>query len=78
MVVGLFASNDRITAPYVAPELGLSERMARNLLKGWVDDGWLEVADSSRRGRAYSLSAVYRQYIGSLSASTQKSKNNKA
>ena len=63
VVLGLFASNDRITAPQVASELGLSERMARNLLKGWVDDGWLEVADSSRRGRAYSLSAVYRHRL---------------
>jgi hypothetical protein len=52
--------------------LGLSERMVRNLLKGWVNDGWLEVADPSRRGRAYSLSAVYRQYIGSLSATTER------
>ena len=52
--------------------LGLSERMARNLLKDWVDDGWLEVADPSRRGRAYSLSAVYRQFIGSLSATTER------
>ena len=78
VVLGLFAGKDPITAPQVASELGLSERMARNLLKGWVDDGWLEVADSSRRARAYSLSAIYRQYIGSLSASTQKSKNNEA
>jgi DNA-binding transcriptional regulator PaaX len=52
----------------VAKELGLSERMDRNLLKGWVGDGWLEVTNPSRRARAYSLSAKYRQYIGSLSA----------
>ena len=75
-MLGLFAGKDRITAPEVASELGLSERMARNLLKGWVDDGWLEMADSSRRGRAYSLSAFYRQYIGSSSATAQRSKNN--
>jgi hypothetical protein len=76
VVLGLFAGKDRITAPQVASELELSERMARNLLKGWVDDGWLEMADSSRRGRAYLLSAVYRQYIGSSSATAQRSKNN--
>ena len=76
MVVGLFASNDRITAPYVAPELGLSERMARNLLGTWVEDGWLEVANPSRRARAYSLKALYRQYIGSLSAMPQGGEKN--
>lgn len=48
--------------------LGLSERMARNLLGIWVKEGWLEIANPSRRARAYSLSAKYRQYIGSLSA----------
>jgi len=52
----------------VAAERRLSERMARNLLKDWVKDGWLEVANPSRRARSYSLSAKYRQYIGSLSA----------
>ena len=65
---GLFAGKETITAPNVAKELGLSERMARNLLTGWVEDGWLEVANPSRRARAYSLSAKYRQYIGSSSA----------
>ena len=74
-VLDLFAGKDRITATEVAAELGLSERTARNLLKGWTADGWLEVADPSRRGRAYSLSAVYRQYIGRSSATAQRIKN---
>lgn len=68
VVLGLFAGKETITAPQVASELGLSERMARNLLKDWVEDGWLEVTNPSRRARSYSLSAKYRQYIGSLSA----------
>ena len=68
VVLGLFAGKETITAPQVAAELGLSERMARNLLGVWVKEGWLEIADPSRRARAYSLSAKYRQYIGSLSA----------
>jgi len=37
--------------------------LAQNLLKQW-----LEIADSSRWARNYILSAIYRQYIGSLSA----------
>ena len=59
---------DRITTADVAGALGLSDRMARVLLGRWVEDGWLEVADPSRRARAYVLSASYRQFIGSLSA----------
>jgi len=71
VVLGLFAKKEIITAPEAAEELGLSERMARNLLKTWVEDGWLEISNPSRRARAYSLSAKYRQYIGSLSAMHQ-------
>lgn len=76
VVLGLFASKETVTAPQVAAELGLSERMARNLLTDWVRDGWLEVADPSRRARSYSLSAKYRQYIGSLSAIVREEENN--
>lgn len=68
IVLGLFARSDRISAPEVARALGLSQRMARELLKQWVEDGWLLIADPSRRARAYALSAVYRQSIGRLSA----------
>ena len=67
-VLALFVNIEHITTSDVARTLGLSERMARNLLKQWVEDGWLEIADSSRRARNYILSAIYRQYIGSLSA----------
>jgi Fic family protein len=67
VVLGLFAGRETITAPQVAAELGLSERMARILLKDWVKDGWLVVTNPSRRARSYSLSAKYRQYIGSSS-----------
>jgi hypothetical protein len=34
-------------------ELGQSERRARNLLVDWVEEGWLEVTNPSRRARAY-------------------------
>jgi len=76
VVLGLFALKETITAPQVAAELGLSERMARNLLKDWVKDGWLVVTNPSRRARSYSLSAKYRQYIGSLSAIVQGGEKN--
>lgn len=71
VVLGLFARKETIIAPQVAGVLGLSQRMARNLLGTWVKEGWLEVANPSRRARSYSLSAKYRQYIGSLSVIIQ-------
>lgn len=61
IVLGLFAKQETITAAQVAETFGLSERMARNLMKDWVEQGWLSVADVSRRKRAYKLSALYRQ-----------------
>jgi hypothetical protein len=35
-------------------------RQSRDLLAGWVEDGWLEVADPSKRGRKYLLAEAYR------------------
>lgn len=67
-VLALFARTERITSADVARALGLSPRTARLLLQNWTGEGWLELADPSRRGRAYRLSASYRQVIGKLSA----------
>ena len=52
----------------VAQAQGLSERMARVLLKDWVKEDWLAVADPSRRKRAHVLTAEYRQYRGARKA----------
>jgi Fic family protein len=68
VVLGLFAGREQIMATDVAGALGLSTRMVRNLIQDWVNAGWLHVANPSKRARAYSLSAEYRQYIGSLTA----------
>lgn len=71
-VVGLFAAHEKITARQVAAALGLSDRMARVLLRQWVEEGLLLVADSARRTRTYSLSAIHRQLIGNPSARPQR------
>jgi len=73
-VLALFSKMERIKTSDVAEALGLSRRMARVLINGWIEDGWLLVADPSKRGRSYKLSAIYRQYIGSLSAMRGDSK----
>ena len=69
-VFALFSRQDRIATPEVAGALGLSDRMARVLLHGWVKVGWLVVAQASKRARAYGLAESYRQFIGKLSAIT--------
>jgi Fic family protein len=65
-VLGLFLKKERIISADVAGILGISKRMARVLLKRWTEDGWLKVADPSRKGRSYILSAIYRQFIGNI------------
>jgi len=67
-ILALFTKMERIRTSDVAEALGLSDRMARVLIRVWVEEGWLVVADPSKRGRNYELSAIYRQYIGGLSA----------
>jgi len=68
VILGLFTRKARITAHEVAQALGLSDRMVRLLLRDWVAEGFLSVAEPSRRSRAYELSAIYRQFIGNSSA----------
>jgi len=59
-ILGLFASQDFIQSSEVAGLLGISVRQTRTLLTRWVEDGWLEVVDPSRRGRKYRLVEEYR------------------
>jgi MarR-like DNA-binding transcriptional regulator SgrR of sgrS sRNA len=47
----------------VANLLGISTRQARELLSKWSGQGWLEIADPSRRGRKYSLADKYQDLI---------------
>lgn len=68
IVLSLFAKKDLIAARDIAQALGLSSRMARILTQKWVKDGWLITADESNRSRAYKLSAIYRQFVGNLTA----------
>ena len=63
-VLALFAKQDRVSVREVAVSLGLSDRMARVLVAGWVKDGWLEVLNVSNRARAYGLEKKYERYAG--------------
>ena len=60
IVLALFSGQEQITSADVAQTLGLSERMARVLLAKWVSDGWLQVANPSRRARKYTIADKYK------------------
>ena len=68
IVLGLFSRQENVTAAEMARALGLSPRTVRDLVGGWLVDGWLVLADPARKSRRYHLSAEYRQFIGGLSA----------
>lgn len=59
-VMALFRSQELIQSSDVASLLGISIRQTRDLLTGWVADGWINIADPSRRGRKYRLAEEYR------------------
>ena len=62
-VLGVFARRDVVKSSDVANLLGISTRQSRELLSQWVDQGWLEIADPSRRGRKYCLAGAYQELV---------------
>jgi len=62
-VLGLFAQSDQIKSSDVANLLGISTRQSRELLHQWANQGWLEIADPSRRGRKYRLAEAYQSLV---------------
>lgn len=68
IVLGLFSRQESVTAAEMARALGLSPRTMRDLVTGWVADGWLVLADPARKSRRYHLSAEYRHFIGEITA----------
>ena len=68
LVLGLFTRQETVTTAEVARALGLSPRTVRDLIPGWLTDGWLDVADPARKTRCYRLSVEYRRFIGEITA----------
>lgn len=62
-VLGLFSTQETITTVEAASLLGISLRHTRDLIAGWVEEGWLEVANPSKRSRSYKLSEDYRVLV---------------
>jgi Fic family protein len=62
-VLAIFANQMVIRSSDVANILGISQRQARELIAGWVNNGWLLVIDPSKRGRKYGLAPKYRKLV---------------
>ena len=59
----LFRQQDTATATEIARHLGLGTRTVVALCRGWVADNFLELADPSRRNRAYRLAATHADLV---------------
>ena len=59
----LFVQHKRITAKDLAAFLGLSSRQASDLCGRWVREGFLDVADPSKKARRYQLAPPYEALV---------------
>lgn len=62
-VLGLFQEFETITASQIAELFGFKPRTGSQVCKNWVEDGFLEIADFSNKGRKYRLSKRYENLI---------------
>ena len=59
----LFRHSDTINSRDIERLFGLSQRTARNLLAGWVEEGFVVIADPARKSRKYSLASEFLRLI---------------
>jgi hypothetical protein len=59
----LFVPTRRRTAKALAVWLGLSPRQASDLCRRWVREGFLDVADPSKKTRHYQLAPPYEALV---------------
>jgi Fic family protein len=59
LLLELFRNSSTATTAQMASYLGLSPRTLNSLVPRWIKDGFLEVADASRRSRSYRLTPPY-------------------
>lgn len=59
----LFEINETITSRDVEKLLMISQRMARNLLNQWVQQGLLVVADPAKKSRKYQLAHSFKEIL---------------
>jgi Fic family protein len=59
----LFVPTRRLTAKELATGLGLASRAASDLCRRWVQEGFLEVAEPSKKARRYQLAPPYEALV---------------
>ena len=59
----LFEKSREVTTNDIAKHLGLNTRSAHGLVKKWLEDGFVEIAEQSRKLRTYSLGGEWEQLI---------------
>ena len=59
----LFAEHDTATAAVIAQYLGLSHRTVVDLCRAWLTEGFLEMANTSRKNRAYRLGPTFDRMV---------------
>lgn len=59
----LFRKSDSITSSEVERLFSISQRMARTLLKAWVESGFLWLADPAKKSRKYTLAGKFKELV---------------
>ena len=59
----LFVEYKEITSGQLAGYMGISEQSARILLRKWIAEGFLQVANQAKKNRTYTLSEKYEDLI---------------
>ncbi|MGL4348852.1 MAG: hypothetical protein ACRCSV_05310 [Chlamydiales bacterium] len=59
----LFKEYETITSHQVSALFGFKQRTGSALCSSWVKNGFLEVVDSSNKGRKYKLASIYQNLI---------------
>ena len=59
----LFVEYKEITSGQLARYMGISEQSARILLRKWIAEGFLQVANQAKKNRTYTLSEKYEDLV---------------
>ena len=64
IILGLFSRTETLSTGEMAAALGISARMARNLVNEWIATDFLVSIGAAKKTRRYGLTEEYRKYIG--------------
>jgi Fic family protein len=65
-VLSLFRHSETITSQDIVRLFAISQRAARNLLSGWVTDGFLKIIDPAKKSRKYALATEFLALVAEI------------